>query len=164
MGTEQLLRQRVLLAGAFGVEHEPVRVERIGLHLHLLVCERNADLAAGQGDALVDALAARPELACDVFLARYAALGQVLIQLERKPAHGRLGSIGMALAVEAEGLFQLALADEAPGSNHVGNDIYLQFFFVHVVTRRFTAPGKARFEIVRTMISQCRHPRAALRH
>jgi len=37
----------------------------------------------------------------------------------------------MALAVEADGLFQLALADEAPGSNHVGHNIYIETLFVH---------------------------------
>jgi len=51
----------------------------------------------------------------------------------------------MALAVEADGLFQLALADEAPGSNHVGHDVYLQMLFAHPVTsslRHFVTASK----------------------
>jgi len=37
----------------------------------------------------------------------------------------------MALAVALEGVRQLALPDEAPGSDHVGYDVYLQFSLVH---------------------------------
>jgi hypothetical protein len=44
----------------------------------------------------------------------------------------------MPLAVKAYRLLQLALPDEAPGSNHVGNDVYLQAFFVHVVLRQLS--------------------------
>ena len=39
--------------------------------------------------------------------------------------------IGVALVVEAQRLLQLALPDEAPGSNHVGNDVYVESLFVH---------------------------------
>jgi len=40
----------------------------------------------------------------------------------------------MALAVKAYRLFQFALSDEAPGSNHVGNNIDLKVLFAHVIT------------------------------
>jgi hypothetical protein len=41
----------------------------------------------------------------------------------------------MLLAVGVERLFQLALPDEAPGSNHVRDDVYLQFLFAHSALR-----------------------------
>jgi hypothetical protein len=37
----------------------------------------------------------------------------------------------MALAVEADRRLQLALPDEAPGSNYIGHDVDLQFRFAH---------------------------------
>jgi hypothetical protein len=37
----------------------------------------------------------------------------------------------MTLVVEAHRLLQLALTDEAPGSDHVGNDVYVESLFVH---------------------------------
>jgi hypothetical protein len=60
----------------------------------------------------------------------------------------------MALVVEAHRLLQLALPDEAPGSNHVGNDVYVESLFVHFalllpkhhISRRWTpidADGKS---------------------
>jgi len=41
----------------------------------------------------------------------------------------------MALAVEADRLFQLALPDEAPRSNYIGHDIYLQWLVTHPVSQ-----------------------------
>ena len=37
----------------------------------------------------------------------------------------------MALAVLAQGIGQAALPDEAPRSDHVGDDIYLQLTIAH---------------------------------
>jgi len=53
----------------------------------------------------------------------------------------------MALAVEADGLFQLALADEAPGSNHVGHDVYIESLFVHFLLHPGARAARPRIEI-----------------
>jgi len=53
----------------------------------------------------------------------------------------------MALAVEAEGLFQLALADEAPGSNHVGHDVDIESLFVHFLLHPGARAARPRIEI-----------------
>jgi hypothetical protein len=42
----------------------------------------------------------------------------------------------MALAVQAQCLFQLALADEAPGSDYIRHDVDLQGFLAHYVLHR----------------------------
>src|SRR6185503_8926216 len=114
---------------------EPVRIERVGLDLHLVVGEVDAQLPARHDDALVDALAPGAKLARDVLFARNALLGEVRVELKRQPAHGRLGSIGMLLAVEGQRPLQLALPDEAPGSNDVGHDIDLQALFAHGIAQ-----------------------------
>jgi len=42
----------------------------------------------------------------------------------------------MLLAVLLQRCFQAALPDEAPGSNHVGDDVDLQGFLVHHFPRK----------------------------
>lgn len=66
------------------------------------------------------------KLASQVIGASYALFGNVRIQLEWKPAHGRLVCIGKACCVKIQRVFETALPDVAPGSDHVGYDIDLQ--------------------------------------
>src|SRR5262249_53028712 len=131
VGTEQLLRQRVLFPRPLRIVQKPVRVEGVGLDLHLLVGKGDADLAPRCGYARVNPLAASAELALDILLARYPVLRKVWVQLERQPAHGGLRFIGMAFAVALERPLELALPDETPGSDHGRYDIDLKRLVGH---------------------------------
>jgi hypothetical protein len=42
----------------------------------------------------------------------------------------------MALAVAFQRALELALPDEAPGSNHVGDDVYPECFLAHVSLKK----------------------------
>ena len=112
-----------------------------GLSIDRVDVDLTGELAPDHDHALVDALSAGAELPCHVLLTGDPLLGQVRVQLERQPAHGWLGSIGMLLAVKVQRLFQLALPDEAPGSNHVRDDVYLQCFFAHGFAKEEVARG-----------------------
>ena len=58
-----------------------------------------------------------------MFLARNARFRHVRVELERQPAHGWLLLIGPALLVQPQRGFQAPLADEAPGSDDVRDDV-----------------------------------------
>jgi hypothetical protein len=123
IGTEQRLRHRILLAESAGMVQQAVRLDGVGLHADFFKLHVETDGLADIGHALVTAVILVAKFLPDVFEARNAGFRQVGIQLEGQPAHGWRCFIGIQFSELFQREFQLALADETPGSNHVGNDI-----------------------------------------
>jgi hypothetical protein len=61
----------------------------------------------------------------------------------------------MALAVGFQRLLQLALPDEAPGSDHVGHDIDLQALFAHGIAQEKV--GRARYFLPSSILNHEGH-------
>ena len=97
--------------------------ERVGLARYPVEGERNAELRPGVYQPVVGAVAACAEFLRDVVGARDALPRQVRVQLERMKGDARRRGLGMALAVKAQSGLEAPLADEAPGTDHVGDDV-----------------------------------------
>jgi hypothetical protein len=120
-----------------------MRLEGIRLDLDRLERERDADAATHAGNTRVHFRpAAGTPFARDVFAPRNAAFGQVWIQLERQPAHGRPGLIGMLFAPGREGLLEPALPDVAPRSDYIRDDVDAKWFS-HVGSPIANLPSRA---------------------
>src|SRR5882672_6603306 len=82
--------------------------------------EFDAGLAAAFGDRLVDLRrpVAAAELGAHIVVARHALGRHVGIELEGSPGHGHVGA-----AAQRQGALEAPLADVAPGTDRVGNDV-----------------------------------------
>jgi len=101
-------------------QDQPVRVDRIRLVGDLVDRIDEPFLRRGGGHALRDILVGggRAELGRQVLLARDALARNPVVEEIRAPVH-----LDRDVGLHGDRLFQPALADEAPGTDHVGNDV-----------------------------------------
>ena len=121
-GDEQAFHHIVLDARRFGPMHQAVGIERVGPPADGGEIERNAFLFALGGDDGVHFgdLAAVAELGLHIGIAGHAFGGDTGVQPEGPPFH-----IKGDMRTHGQRPCQTALADEAPGTNGVGNHINL---------------------------------------
>ena len=125
IGVEQGLDDRVLarltLLGLLaGVADQAVRIDGVGRVFHALEGKIDALGLAGRADLVVDRLgvAGAAELELEILAPVHAAGRHVRVELEGAPVDRqvRLRPLG-------KGALQPALADEAPGTDRVGEDV-----------------------------------------
>ena len=96
----------------------------IGLADDAIESEVDANAAPRSRDAGVDLLGPPAELGGDIRAAQHALARQLRIELKRSPHHLRRHGLEFrVLAKQLQRAIQPALADEAPGTNHVGNNL-----------------------------------------
>ncbi len=127
IAVEQRIDHGALISRGTRPGDEAVGIQRVRLHLHATEIERNVDLAAGSLDARIDFASAlrTAELVREILRAIHPRGRHLRVQLEGMPAHLRL-VLRMTLAPQGERLLQTPFADEAPGADHVGNDVDVQ--------------------------------------
>src|SRR5690606_35442800 len=122
MGMEQRLPDAVCVALARGQPQQPVRGQRRHAHLVAVEIERQAHGARrglGAGQHLRGALGAT-ELPCVGLAQRHRLGAGIGIEQEGMPVHLELRRLG---AEQFQAALEAALADPAPGADHVGPDI-----------------------------------------
>jgi hypothetical protein len=104
-----------------------VRAQRVRLAGDLREVGLESDGARGSLDALVDRRGVgRAEFRPQVVVATDPVVRQARIQLERMPAHDRLGRAGVRRSPALERGFELSLAHVAPRADDVGDDVDAQ--------------------------------------
>ena len=108
------------LADRLRPQDQAVAVERVGLPLHLVDRVGQALGGGGGGDAPGDLLVA---------LGRAELGGEVLVAADALARHPGIEEIGVVahldrnIRLQRQGLLKPALSDEAPGADHVGDDV-----------------------------------------
>jgi fatty-acyl-CoA synthase len=120
IGPEQRLDEPVGAPSALGASHQAVRVLRVGSRHDALERKRDADRGARFARALIDSLRVMraAELEREVFVPRHTVGRHVGIELEWPP-----GNLGFDVRPLRQRALEPALADEAPGTDHVEHDI-----------------------------------------
>jgi hypothetical protein len=121
---------------------QAVGIQRVGAQFDLLEGELDAGLAPRLADLLPDLgqLFRAAELLLQEGPVRLARLGRVRVEEEGPPLH-RHFAIGLLGAPQFQRRVEVALADEAPGADHVGNHIDCQNHFSSV---KKSTPNPAR--------------------
>jgi hypothetical protein len=102
-----------------GLPDQPVRKACVRRPLHLVEGERNADLAPGRRHLLIQlARLGGPEFGCTIGGTLHAVVGHVRVELEGTPRDFDV----LRHSRRAEGGLEAALADVAPGADHVRVD------------------------------------------
>src|ERR1700730_10280493 len=120
IGLEQFGHDLVLDVVLGAPMDQAVRQHGVGRAPDARELEFDAGLAAAFGDRLVDLPrpVAAAELGAHIVVARHALDRHVGMELEGPPGHGHVGAAALG-----QGTLEAPLADVAPGTDRVGNDV-----------------------------------------